>query len=895
MLTIYTLCFICPPVHDNDSHAITGTSVASDTTLSISLSNSELPLDITPTSSNGTFVSTADDDTKASTAVIHVATNNITGYTLGIKASNPASSSADKLISNNEKCENTPTSNKCAISSLSQPVSSEDYINNTIEGIDLNNTWGYAPSHYNSTPNTTTTTTLDPNTNENITTTSPINYYPAPVNGDTIATTDTPNQENTTANDGTLLEDEYTIDYGMRIDYTPYTGTYSTNYNNQSYIITAVGNLVPYSVSYNANKPEQAQTDTTVDNMPTAQADNVQGGDTVAVPLSQKVPTIGTVNPTTGDYDYAGYVFNGWCTVQPEEDQVTGYQTCPDNARVFQPGDNFGIDQTVDNTQILYAVWGAPAKVTFDSNGLIFDDTTTPETTNTLQYIPTYEGGIITGNRTNTIYTGTYKTPTLLTAENYIFKGWSTDQDAAEATYMDEQDIMNNINLNADDAITLYAIWAYTTVITFDGNGADSGTMEPIVVEAGKTEALPQNNFAKASYYFVGWNTEADGSGIPYKNQDNYIAAVGSNNVVLYAQWIDCAPNNICYNDNGANSPTTMSTQSASSNRDVELWASNYKYDTNNDGHNDYGFAGWSEDKDAAAKLVDNDSTNNPVVYGPNQTITTGDLSVEGMKLYAVWIAPLENTTFQDFTCPTNEDMPIGTVIALKDNRDNEVYTVAKLADGNCWMTENLRLDNNATINATNTNGPISSFTALSPSSDSWCTGTYAACIDQSKLNTNNIANPVSPMTRPYANIYSYGNYSNWYSATAGNGTYSISSGTVSGDICPAGWHLPYGGNTTSEKGGNTSGGFYYLNQQMGGNTSDTGSNNWRSFPNNFVYSGNWDGSSAYNRGYNGYYWSSTAGGTSNAYILRLYSGVVNPTGYDNKYNGYSVRCVISQ
>ena len=454
-MAIYALCFVCPPVHDNDSHAITGTSIASDTTLSISLSTSGLYLDLTPTSSSGTFATTADDATGSSTAVIRIATNNITGYTLGIKASNPNSSTADKLISNNEKCENTPTSTKCAINSISSPISAVDYADS--DNTTLNNTWGYAPSHYNSTPNTTITTTQDPATNEDITTTSIINYYPAPVNGDTIATTDAPNQEDTTANDGTLLTDEYTIDYGMRIDYTPYAGNYSTNYNNQSYIITAVGNLVPYSVSYNANKPEQAQTDATVDNMPTAQADNVQGGDTVAVPLSQKVPTIGTVNPTTGDYEYAGYVFNGWCTVQPEEDQATGYQTCPDDARVFQPGDNFGIDQTVDNTQILYAVWGAPAKVTFDSNGLIFDDTTTPEPTNTLQYIPTYEGGIITGNRTNTIYTGTYKTPTLLTAENYIFKGWSTDQDAAEATYADEQSIINDPTLNANDEITLYS------------------------------------------------------------------------------------------------------------------------------------------------------------------------------------------------------------------------------------------------------------------------------------------------------------------------------------------------------------------------------------------------------------------------------------------------------
>ncbi len=335
-----------------------------------------------------------------------------------------------------------------------------------------------------------------------------------------------------------------------------------------------------------------------------------------------------------------------------------------------------------------------------------------------------------------------------------------------------------------------------------------------------------------------------------------------------------------------------MSAQSASSNTETTLWASNYKYDTNNDGHNDYGFAGWSEDKDAATKLTDNNPDNNPVVYGPNQTITTGDLSTEGMKLYAVWIAPLENTSFQDFSCPTNEDMPIGTVIALRDNRDNEVYTVAKLADGNCWMTENLRLDNNATTNATNTNNPISTFTALSPSSSSWCSGTDA-CYNQSMLNTNNIANTVSPMTGTDANIYSYSNYYNWYSATAGNGTYSKSSGTVSGDLCPAGWHLPYGGDETSAKGGNTSGGFYYLDRRMGAATGAAGSNNWRSFPNNFVYSGGWNGSSAGSRGNKGFYWSSTALSIVNAHYLFFSSGNVYPgTGGNGKYNGVSVRCV---
>ena len=160
-------------------------------------------------------------------------------------------------------------------------------------------------------------------------------------------------------------------------------------------------------------------------------------------------------------------------------------------------------------------------------------------------------------------------------------------------------------------------------------------------------------------------------------------------------------------------------------------------------------------------------------------------------------------------------------------------------------------------------------------------------------LNTNNIANTVSPMTTGDANTYSYSNYYNWYSATAGNGTYSKSSGTVAGDTCPAGWHLPYGGSGTGTKGGNTSGGFYYLNRQMGGGTGSAASNNWRSFPNNFVYSGIWYDSSAYYHGNSGYYWSSTAHNTNYAYSLGIDNGDVGPgTGESYKYQGYSVRCV---
>ena len=377
----------------------------------------------------------------------------------------------------------------------------------------------------------------------------------------------------------------------------------------------------------------------------------------------------------------------------------------------------------------------------------------------------------------------------------------------------------------------------------------------------------------------------------------------------------------ICYRGNGASTATNMDnveqyTTESSTGKQVDLLASNFT----KAGH---GFVGWSEDKDAWTHLTE-EGTAIPTIYGPNQTITVGDLSEEGMKLYAIW-APVETTasgkpvelqnwngcSALDITTYSNGVLTVGknTVTALKDGRDGNVYTVARLADGNCWTVENLRLDSDATISTTNTHNPVvdgdkvaiinndgNTSAHLSPSSSQWCTSRDEACLNQSNLNTNNVANTaISPaFSQDFTssahssnfddNIASYGNYYNWYSATAGNGTYEKTSGNADGDICPKGWRLPTGGDN---------GEFKALNELMGNDTYTLGSNNWRSFPNNFVYSGYWYGSSASSRGYRGFYWSSTAFNTGYAYSLYFGSDYVTPgTGNGSKYDGYSVRCV---
>ena len=359
-------------------------------------------------------------------------------------------------------------------------------------------------------------------------------------------------------------------------------------------------------------------------------------------------------------------------------------------------------------------------------------------------------------------------------------------------------------------------------------------------------------------------------------------------------------PGKIVYHPNTTTVEGQMGDQDAANSTETTLWAPNFK-------RTGYGFAGWNT-------AYDYSGTN----YGPNQTITApADVETNGLSLYAVWIK--SQGTIQNWDgC---DSLAQGATTALTDERDGNTYAVAKLADGKCWTIENLRLadkdssNNDIELSSTNTHNPSlpltniydSSTTSyhLSPTSslaydtttapEGWCTTNSAACDDQSRLRTDNttlFTDNISSSYSASSNVYSYGNYYNWYSATAGHGKYGSSYGsgyTSPGDICPAGWHLPTGGSATAEFGA--------LDVAMGGTGADQStaeaSNRWRSYPNNFVYSGSVYGSSVDYRGAYGYYWSSSAYNSNIAYYLYFDSSYVNPgTNFLSKYDGRLARCV---
>ena len=395
-----------------------------------------------------------------------------------------------------------------------------------------------------------------------------------------------------------------------------------------------------------------------------------------------------------------------------------------------------------------------------------------------------------------------------------------------------------------------------------------------------------------------------------------------------------CPANSICYSPNADGTVNgSMGNQTiANDATSATLLASNFW-------RSGYGFAGWNTEYDGSGTF-----------YGPNEDIefeagqyggTNG-----GLSLYAVWV---ESTGYlQDWNgCQTltrttyNSETgkfvaSLSSITALTDKRNNQTYAVARLADGNCWMIENLRLEAEHTRGDCyeslaqgygGTPGTYGSFMGLANPETNFSDSATSNSVYKSdgsgsiynplttpptledigtdnspsyrmpRYRNTNTASPTTNPTTGNTNIYSYGNYYTWAAAIADTTYYGDNNGhtTVATSICPKGWHLPYGNNGSSSPNlGNTSGGFYYLGVQFSATDSNaTNSKKWRSFPNNLLYSGNGNQNKINNRGTGGSYWSSSAISGNQTYILALESTKVSP-GTINSYKqlGRAVRCI---
>ena len=290
-----------------------------------------------------------------------------------------------------------------------------------------------------------------------------------------------------------------------------------------------------------------------------------------------------------------------------------------------------------------------------------------------------------------------------------------------------------------------------------------------------------------------------------------------------------------------------------------------------------------------------------------------------------------ELTYMQDMTPEICANSNENDTTRLVDSRDGKYYWVAKLKDGNCWMTQNLALDlsvdapltpedsdvtspwmpgydtqTDALVGVDDYNATVSwnlgEYVPASPM-NGYCSGLYLSSPKSCEGFTD--VSAMSPMTELSSNNdiisgdsydahYLIGNYYQWSAATVGAGD-SLASGNASSSICPKGWHLP-----TSNNAG--LGSFEYLINVYGYTTSDS----LVSSPVYFVDAGYVQVSISSNEpqtrapepfGFvsfpTGSYWSSTAySSTDYAYSLFFNSGYVDPSNYNGRYHGFSVRCL---
>ena len=324
--------------------------------------------------------------------------------------------------------------------------------------------------------------------------------------------------------------------------------------------------------------------------------------------------------------------------------------------------------------------------------------------------------------------------------------------------------------------------------IVFDGNGADDGAMDNQYIYQGTPTNLHPNAYTKTGYSFCGWNTRADGLGDGYGDKDSFISPIKeeSGTTTLYAQWTDASP--VCVeNCSGGGTPKYESSISIA--RAFELAYTEHHlgmYEETAYGNGVY-------------QRVDSWNGEPYKNYDVRFAMQDIDLTYNGVKVCDLVTV-------------------IGDQYQALDVRDNKLYFISKLADGKCWMTQNLDLDldtnttlssNTTDLNTYNTNGyvdgystnnnviywtPVNSTMALSGTSiTGWGRSNYVPYSG----NRGDIYHYLDQTdSLPFAENGKHGHEGNFYSysaAIASNDSTNIRgvAEEASNSICPAGWRLP--------------------------------------------------------------------------------------------------------
>ena len=305
---------------------------------------------------------------------------------------------------------------------------------------------------------------------------------------------------------------------------------------------------------------------------------------------------------TVNGYTKTGYTFTGW------------------NTQYDGGGNAYTDSETVSNlaseeggTVILFAQWRA------NHYTIIFDGNTADGGSTSDQPMIYDQTADLTANG----YTKT----------GYTFAGWNTQDDGDGTSYTDGQNVSNLTSVEGE-TVTLFAQWrANHYTIRFDGNTADGGNTadQPMIYDAAVN--LTANGYTKTGYAFAGWNTQPDGGGTAYGNEQSVVNLTPDEGsiITLFAQWH--ANNYIVAFDGNTADSGSMSDQPMAFDIAVNLTANAYI-------KNGYTFTGWNTQRGGEG-----------TAYTDGQTVVNLT-AVEGetVTLYAQWRANYYSIKFDGNT-----------------------------------------------------------------------------------------------------------------------------------------------------------------------------------------------------------------------------------------------------
>ena len=373
----------------------------------------------------------------------------------------------------------------------------------------------------------------------------------------------------------------------------------------------------------------------------------------------------------------------------------------------------------------------------------------------------------------------------------------------------------------------------------------------------------------------------------PFDTKDLTIT-IGTNNPTGYKLYLNSDSTNLVNTEDNTKTIETLPSSTPASGYDEASFPANYWGYRKSSGSSSSG-----NYLPFASDLLVSSST------GPsNETTTSIGLAskIDYLKESGTYTLDFKLNAVPLVTSYTMQELGTNSALAAEvctesptvvvDSRDNQTYTISKLKDGNCWMTQNLKLGkytDSLTLTNADSNVGASGFVLANKRTNASLPSQNGGLWDNSAYYCSNI----------------YGCFYNWYTATAGSGTSTTADNTtVNNSICPSGWTLPSGGDNGEYK--KLSDAYDAVSSKiLVADPLNVFENDGYSIP-GFTLSGRCvPGDTEVNSTDMGFYWSSTSENQQGARYLALAVGHIYPAqtsgGNNVRATGRQVRCLLKE